>query len=879
MAAPKYNEVLSEFIADIDYNPNMTDEEIYQAYPEFNNDKSMLEAAFAYRNTYKENKYDEATLQSKFPEFFGGAEPQPQVSSQPQQSIFGRAKEWISEGLKAKTKNEINAQPQVQREMTRKQELERQKAATLPVSTEDVARQREQDRLMQEGAFGKPNGTRITYDPQTGLPSITKTEGDGLHLFTGLNGNQSEIDRLEQEKPAYLTRKNDREENIVSNIRDAWTANTEEGRAEKVAAERRVEEMIGSFRDDFERSERGKAIREKYNTEYAAAFESEYFKPFDDYCRELARRAESEEAYMRDANAKLKELQDAFNETDVAKDINERMNAEYGKAFEQEYGKVIEDEMTHLYGTLTEKAIAANKDYYEGRKRELYHGIANSMIADSEKKIKAVMSATRNTPTGFLDSMTQAMVQDPLTGYGRHANDDSYLQAAQSFLYKAKQRMSDVSVDNYQFGDFTKNVGYDLGGILESTMTFGLSDVRDRQAITNVLQKVYAAAQKSENPDDVLEHPEVALNERERAVYDAYCTMLAADLARKTDTSYLADAAKLTAEMIPFMLEVGAMNGIFGGLNEAVQQGLSRGLTRSVVSKLPRGFAKTAGRAATGLVKDVVGAGMYAAESGAMALVLPRTYANMLQNKIDVADNGGIALKDGRLLIDNFDTNTTADAFLKAWRDQWKELFTETGGVFSVAGNVLFRNPIVKKTFGSIKKTELGKLIDTFSSGKYFEYAKQMGYHGTYKEWLEEVEGTCWDYMFGQKDAFEQFFKEETQIPMLISFSVPSVLGGGVNIGREQYYRKQYETSTSNIMSMLKKHGYIPHVDHITEAVQEAMIENQMAAAEQQAKAEAAEIDRQYRQTMKYQKVWEKYPQLKPKTKNEQPQEARKANL
>lgn len=85
--------------------------------------------------------------------------------------------------------------------------------------------------------------------------------------------------------------------------------------------------------------------------------------------------------------------------------------------------------------------------------------------------------------------------------------------------------------------------------------------------------------------------------------------------------------------------------------------------------------------------------------------------------------------------------------------------------------------------------------------------------------------------------------------------------------------------SHENEHEVLKKHGYIPHVDHITEAVHEAMIENQMAAAERQAKAEEAEIDRLYRKALRYQKLWDKYPQLKPKTKDEQPQEARKANL
>jgi hypothetical protein len=69
----------------------------------------------------------------------------------------------------------------------------------------------------------------------------------------------------------------------------------------------------------------------------------------------------------------------------------------------------------------------------------------------------------------------------------------------------------------------------------------------------------------------------------------------------------------------------------------------------------------------------------------------------------------------------------------------------------------------------------------------------------------------------------------------------------------------------ANEHEVLKKHGYIPKVDHIAEAMHETMVENQMAAAERQAKAELAELDYQYRQLCRFKAVWEKYPQLKGK--------------
>lgn len=64
-----WKQLLNDFVADVNQNPNLTDEELQEAYPELNNG-SLLDAAWSYRNTLNTKKYDEATLQSKFPEFF-----------------------------------------------------------------------------------------------------------------------------------------------------------------------------------------------------------------------------------------------------------------------------------------------------------------------------------------------------------------------------------------------------------------------------------------------------------------------------------------------------------------------------------------------------------------------------------------------------------------------------------------------------------------------------------------------------------------------------------------------------------------------------------------------------------------------------------------
>lgn len=624
-----------------------------------------------------------------------------------------------------------------------RERLERIKSATLPLSDEDKQREAEIERLGKEGAFGTPNGISITYDKRTGSPIITRTEDDGAHLYTGVNANQSEIDRLINERPDYM-RTPHSEEDIVDNIERAWMTNTENGQKAIADAEQRIRDFIESCQ--------------------------EYFK------------------YTQQAQQITQALQSG--------QIDEQQAQQYAdSAFNELYGEVIMQQVQEEKDAFKQAALADNQDYYLKAKRDLQYAATNKVTADAHKQIDNLLKNESEPSVMQLAHSGGQMMRDP------------YIHAAQNFLYKAEQRMNDMRLDKYEAGDFSKNVAYDLGGILESTATFGLSDLADRSTVTSIFKKVADAASKAKDPDEIYNNPELVLNDKERAVYTAYTAMISAEMARSLDTSYWADAAKLTADMVPFMLEVGAMNGIFGGINRAAQEGISRGLTRSIVSKLPAGAKKTAAKMFTGAITDIAGAGLYAGESAVMSLALPRTYANMLQNEIDV-DYNALKVDNDNLVIGGFDTKSTPEAFMNAWRDQWKEMFTETGGLFNVGANVLFNNPIAKRAFYGIKRSNLGGLIDMFNTGKFFDFAKQVGYHGTYKEWLEEVEGTCWDYAFGDKDAFANFFSRDTQIPMLISFTVPAVLGGGINAGREIKYRMQFKNATNNILNTIKSHGF-----------------------------------------------------------------------
>lgn len=73
MSPPKHKvkqQALSDFSATITAKPDLTKEEIFSKFPEFNNDESFLQSVMDYHATASSGKYkDVAELNSKFPEF------------------------------------------------------------------------------------------------------------------------------------------------------------------------------------------------------------------------------------------------------------------------------------------------------------------------------------------------------------------------------------------------------------------------------------------------------------------------------------------------------------------------------------------------------------------------------------------------------------------------------------------------------------------------------------------------------------------------------------------------------------------------------------------------------------------------------------------
>lgn len=664
------------------------------------------------------------------------------------------AAKWVNDNLTihgnikkaAKAVNDV-----IEEDVTHANDLKREAAATLPMSEEDIANLDEIERLKQEKSKAQfANLGFGRFSDKNNPLTVTPREID------------AKIEEVKDRMPDYMKGDENTIEDIQSSIVSAWSKNTEHGR------------------------------------EVTAKFE-EYQKKLEDYYKGQFRKSkEAKDIITRYRNGSIS-----------SKKADELIKA----TFESMYGPELEERMSKAKQTYIDAAIEDNKDYYEGAKRRMENKGATNSISDVEKEYNEVYDKYYGANLNPWSNLYAPTPSAGTTVGVNKANLDPYMHATQNLILEAKSTMNQVYADKYEAGDFSKNVAYKLGSILESTATFGLSNLEDATTLNNIFKKISAAATRegisNAEAESIYNNPSSILTDKEMLVYNAYCAKSAAQIARAKDAGLSADVANLTAEMIPFIVEVGAQTALFKGINEAASKGIAKGLARKIVTQMPRtSLGRKAAVAGTKLTLNMADLGLRAGESAVMAAVLPRTYANMLNEQTKVADgDGAITITGDRLYINNMDTQTTANAFLGAWGNQWKELFTETGGSFEAVRKMLYGSSIAKTTMRMLGKTKFGHVIDAFSTGKFFDYAKNLGYHGTYKEWTEEVEGALYDYISGDKDSFKNFFGAKNQMAMLISFSLPTVVGGGVNIAQEAKYRAAYDEATRNVDRLLKKYN------------------------------------------------------------------------
>lgn len=413
--------------------------------------------------------------------------------------------------------------------------------------------------------------------------------------------------------------------------------------------------------------------------------------------------------------------------------------------------------------------------------------IANNMLNETAQSLGELQRADREKWMAQGEGMTPTQRSYLAQAY----KENPYLAAANSVLFGAEVRMQDakrqdgISLKNIGEGlvSFGKDTGRHLLTKLEGMASFGMSDVRNAIYQREVLKKVADA--------DAFDHPETVLTPEQKLLFDATVTNIAVEIARQNDTSRWSKAGQITADMIPFIEDIMIGNALFKGFGNAGREAITRGVEKHVKNKL-----------AKWLLTNVGDVAMSAGESAATAAILPHTFAEMY-NKSAQVDMDKVGM-DGnfRMKLGGIKEQGLGKSWGQAYRDEVKELFTETGGNFRLIGRALIDNPLGRK----ILKTPFGMVLKRFEGAKGgagSRLASMTMYHGVLGEWLEELEGAIYD------GNLKDFFTADTQLPMLLSFSVPAAFTGGLNASQQMYYNSKYKSAGKKIDQLIDASSYV----------------------------------------------------------------------
>ena len=319
----------------------------------------------------------------------------------------------------------------------KEQQLQRESAATMPLSQQDKDRQAEIQRLQTEGIWGKPNGITMDIDKQTGLPTINQTKGDGMHLSIGATpSNQDEIDRLKAEQPAYITREIKTPQDLYTSVSEAWAANTPDGQKAKAELDKTAQGTYNNLLADMNRQIAG-----------------------------LQQQVDAGKMSVEEAQKQALQIADDTN-------------------------AIYEEEMQLAQNHFFNQMADANTDYLSQQTRLLGQKATNQAIADLNAEITPRMqqleqeakeiSAALRTPMRAGDSRMKLTDREYRAA---HNKEQELYFGAQQFLADAAK----ISNAAQKGQGFWKGLGNSLGDI--DTWDFGISQLTRSADLKKVVEK------------------------------------------------------------------------------------------------------------------------------------------------------------------------------------------------------------------------------------------------------------------------------------------------------------------------------------------------------------------------------------------------------
>lgn len=531
---------------------------------------------------------------------------------------------------------------------------------------------------------------------------------------------------------------------------DAWSENTEEGKQAKSDMEKAVLEAQNYLLEEFKKSDTFKSI-------YA-------------------------------------DVQGKVNRGELSVDAaNKELNTRLEEAFVTENEELLNAEKNTQVQAYVQRALKADNGWLKRQEERLGEQALREALDENLDELNAVMKADYDA---FAKSVGNGFGAAQAKSNYIEQQQASVLGAAAQLLQETNTILSATKKGEEKVGSLSGEILRHTGDKLKSIATFGMSDISSAMYQANVLKKI-AEADAYDNPESVLDRDELVL-------YDAIVANMAAQIVRAENTSHLANAGKLTAEMIPFVMEIAIGKGLFSGMTKAAQRGVSRSILRSLGNgKWRRVIASQTGELLSG-----------ALESAAIAAIAPSTYKQIFQNEAKI-DPTSLQLKDGKWTVSEIDQQSTGSAIWNAYRGNLREMFTETGGLTQFAAGFLKVSPLGKL----IQKTPIGKLSQIMDNNFVGKMFKQTAYHGIAGELSEEWENTFYEATEaflkadrGKKweafgNVYGEFVKPETQVPMLISFSLPAIFGGAVTTGQMLAINSQYKKAYNNLRDTYMKYG------------------------------------------------------------------------
>lgn len=633
----------------------------------------------------------------------------------------------------------------------KEQQLQRESAATMPLSQQDKDRQAEIQRLQTEGIWGKPNGITMDIDKQTGLPTINQTKGDGMHLSIGATpSNQDEIDRLKAEQPAYITREIKTPQDLYTSVSEAWAANTPDGQKAK--------------------AELDKTAQDTYNN------------------------------LLADMNRQIADLQQQVNNGTVT----QQQAQQEAQRIADNTNAVYENEMQPAQDYFFRQMTDANADYLSQQARLLGQKATNQTISDINARIaphirqleterqQAMQRASQSVQAqgGMYGAIGASMSAN--TAYKPEKDQELALyHQSQQFLADAA-KISDAA----QKGEgFWKGLGKSLGDI--DTWDFGISQLTRSANLKDIVEKYERGEQ---------------LTDAEKGLMDSAVAYMSACAYNSDKINRRYKMGQTTGESIPFMLQFMVMP--IGAIKDKVAKGVLGygieqfgGKAAQAAGKVAAKYgAKTAFKeAGTALLSNLAAAGVQTAAFGVPKIAEGAISRMTGDIQPTITEQGNIAYNGRR------NQQSAASAVWNSAVDMYAEnlsemILTSLDPLKAYAGTA--------KLFSGLKNSQIAQVLGRLNEGVIGKVRDRVQFRNYLEEVGEEYVGNLirWGLSTDVNNAEDAGLSADRQIDTWLGLAPTSIAFGAANIvegGIDRFQSSRAAKRLREIMADGDKRRYL----------------------------------------------------------------------